>query len=463
MPGTDPEIGLQKAMVFFERAEEIASTDNFDYAIDMYIEGLRLVPDALEDGHMPLRRIALIRQGKGGKKPSVVDKIKKHGGKIPLDEMLNAEYLLAKNPDHLPYAEAMLKACVASSYRRTADWIAQLIFDANRASAKPSLATYLLLKDSYKSLHMYSKAVEACSYALELTPGDDLLADEHRNLTAQMTVKKGKYGQGGDFRQSILDREKQEMLHSQESLIKSDEFLAKAVQVAREQLQANPNSPANILNLADALFEQQKPDSEQEAIGLLADSYAKSNDFVFKKRQGELRIRKLKQNIRHAKSAVDREPENEELKGNLAQLLEQFGKAELEHWQLCVQYYPTDLRMKYEYGVRLLLIKRYDDAIPLFQEAQKDPRCRLLAMDKTGFCFFLKGWFEDAIDIFRKAYEACGDKSSDIAKDIRYNLARSYEENKQPGEALDIYRKLAQLDFNYKDVSQRVQRLREVK
>lgn len=463
MPGIDPEAGLEKAITFFERAEEIAATDNFDYAIDMYLEGLSRVPDALEDGHILLRRIALIRQGKGGKKPSVVDKMKRHGGKTPLEQMLNAEYLLAKDPDHLPYAEAMLKACVAGGYGRTADWIAQLIFDANRVSQKPSLATYLLLKDSYKSLDMFSKAVEACRCAVELKSGDDTLADELRDLTAQMTVKKGKYGQEGDFRQSILDRKKQEMLHTQEGLVKSAEFRQKAVEAARAQFQANPNSPANILKLADALFELQTDQAGQEVSEILGDAFEKTGDFVFKRREGEFRIKKLRQEVRKAKAASEAESENEELKKKLAQGLEDFAQAELEHYRLCVQNYPTDLRMKYEYGVRLLVNKEYDKAIPLFQEAQKDPQCKMAALDKTGLCFFLKGWFADAIDIFSRALGTCGDQDSDIAKELRYNLARSYEENKQPDEALGVYRKLAQVDFNYKDVSQRVDKLRKTK
>jgi len=463
MPETDPEAGLEKAITFFERAEEIASTDNFNYAIDMYLEGLRRVPDAVEDGHIPLRRIALIRQGKGGKKPSVLNKMRRHGGKCPLDEMLNAEYLLAKDPDHLPYAEAMLKACVAGSYGRTADWIAQLIFDANRAGAKPSLATYLLLRDSYKSLEMFSKAVEACRCAVELSGDDDILADELRDLTAQMTVKKGKYGQEGDFRQSILDRKKQDLLHSQESLVRSAEFLAKEVEAARAQLQANPNSPANILKLADTLFELQTDEADQEAFKILGDAFEKTGDFVFKRREGEFGIRKLKRRVRHAKEAAEAEPENEELKKRSAQSLESFAQAELEHYCLCVQNYPTDLRMKYEYGVRLLVNKGYDKAIPLLQEAQRDPQCKVPALDKTGLCFFLKGWFEDAIDIFTRALGDCPDKDSDIAKELRYNLARSYEENKQTEEALEVYRKLAQVAFNYKDVSQRVEKLRKTK
>jgi hypothetical protein len=50
----DPyDIALSKARAFFERAEEVASTENFDYAIELYLDGLRLSPDALEDGHAP--------------------------------------------------------------------------------------------------------------------------------------------------------------------------------------------------------------------------------------------------------------------------------------------------------------------------------------------------------------------------------------------------------------------------
>jgi len=88
-----------KARSFFEKAGKVAETDNFDYAIDMYLQGLRHAPDALMEGHLPLCELALQRQGKSGKKPSMVDKVKHMGGKTPLDQMLNAEYLFVKDPE----------------------------------------------------------------------------------------------------------------------------------------------------------------------------------------------------------------------------------------------------------------------------------------------------------------------------------------------------------------------------
>jgi tetratricopeptide (TPR) repeat protein len=96
----------------------------------------------------------------------------------------------------------------------------------------------------------------------------------------------------------------------------------------------------------------------------------------------------------------------------------------------------------------------------LFQEAQKDPRLRISAIDKTGLCFLLKGWYDDAIDLFKEAIRLSPTQEDALTKDIRYNLARAYEASGKDDQALEIYRKLAQLEFNYKDVSQRIDKLR---
>jgi len=76
-------------------------------------------------------------------------------------------------------------------------------------------------------------------------------------------------------------------------------------------------------------------------------------------------------------------------------------------------------------------------------------------------CFFLKGWFADAIDVFTQAIESYKIKDDSIAKELRYNLALAYEEQGNNEKALEIYRKIAQLDFGFKDVRQRVDKLRE--
>jgi tetratricopeptide (TPR) repeat protein len=451
---------IAKARAFFERAKKVADTENFDYAIEMYLEGLRCAPDALEEGHCPLHELAVQRQGKGGKKPSMVERMKRMRGKTPVEQMVNAAYLWAKDPEHVPYAEAILKATVQGGWGNTARWIADWIFQANNSSKKPSAQTYILLKDSYKAMGLFDRAIVACQLASKLKPEDGDLADEFKNLTAELTMARGKYDQEGDFRQSIKDREAQEKLQAQAGVVKSEDYRATAVEEARRKLALDPNLPKNIFALAQALSDLQTDAAENEAIELLEDACRAREDFSFMERAGLLRIKQFKRKIRQARRDFESNPGDSSAKSNVTDLVGRLNSTELEHYRLCVENYPTDLQAKYEYGVRLIRNKRYDEAIPLFQEAQKDPRRKISAMDKIGLCFYMKGWFADAIDVFNQAIEAYEIKDDGIAKDLRYNLARAYEQQGDTNKALEIYRKIAQLDFGYKDVRQRVDKLR---
>jgi TolA-binding protein len=452
--------GCAKAKLFFDSAAEASVSNNFDYAIDMYLEGLRCNPDALQDGHLPLRELALSRQVRGGSKPTMFERIKYLRGKTPLEQMLNAEYLLAKDPDHLPYAEAMLRAAMAGGYKQTAKWMADLLFVVNNSSGSPSVQAYLLLKDSYNAMGLLDRALAACQYAARMRPDNAEIADEAQRLSAELTVSRGKYDQQGDFRNSIKDREAQDKLHSQEAVVKTEDYRLSAIELAREEYAEDHESAPSILNLAGALTDLGTDQAEEEAIKLLEDAYRKRQDFSFKERAGLIRISQLKRQIREAEALFETNPNDSIARSRHAGLMGQLNKAEMEHYGLCVKNYPTDLKAKYEYAVRLVRNKRHDEAIPLLQEAQRDPRHKIPAMDKIGLCFFMKGWFADAADIFTQALDSYEIKDDDIAKELRYNLGRCFEEQGEKGKAIEIYRKIAQLDFGYKDVSQRVDRLR---
>ena len=462
MPEEDSQAAA-KAKAFFNKANKVAETKNFDYAIDMYLQGLRYTPDALMEGHLPLAELALQRQSSGSKKPSMMERVKRLGGKTPLEQMLNAEYLFTKDPDHLPYAEAMLKAAIAGGYDKTAGWIANVIFQAANASQNPSANTYILLKDSYKTLGQFDKAIAAIQRAARLRPEDGALADEFKNLSAELTMARGKYDGQGDFRKSIKDRESQEMLQAQAGVIKTEDYRVKAVEDARRKIAQNADLPANIFELADALSGLETDQAEDDAIALLESTYKSRNDFSFKRRAGLLRIKQLKRKIKKAKAAFATNDDDAESKTKLEQLSAQLNNTELEHFKLCVENYPTDLGVKYEYALRLLRNEQYNEAIPLFQEAQKDPRRKIAALNKIGFCFSMKGWLADAIDVYTQAIESYEIKNDATGKDLRYNLARAYEQQGQTDKALEIYRKIAQSDFSYKDVSQRVDKLRSEK
>ncbi|MDI6449572.1 tetratricopeptide repeat protein [Anaerobaca lacustris] len=459
-PGPSDQGDLAAARTFFEKARAAAESKNYDYAIEMYLDGLQRAPDALEEGHLPLCELGLQRRGRGGKKPSMVDRVKRLRGRTPLEQMLNAEYLFAKDPDHTPYAEAMLKAAVEGGYHRTAHWIANLIFQTNNAIERPSLQTYLLLKECYKAMGQYDKAVAACQRAVRMRPDDKDLADEFKNLSAELTMSRGKYDVEGDFRQSIRDRDTQARLYSQDRMIKTEDYRLSAVEEARTAYAKDPGLAKNIFTLADALADLETDDAENEAIQLLRDAAEAQKDFQFQERAGLLRIRQIRRKLRAARKQLKTRPSEPAAQARVRELTEALNRTETEHYRLCVENHPTDLSAKYEYGLRLMRNERYNEAIPLFQDAQKDPRRRISAMDKIGYCFFMKGWYADAIDVFSRAIDSYEIKDDAIAKELRYNLARAHESQGDLERALELYRRIAQLDFGYKDVSERVDRLR---
>ena len=144
-----PEELKNKARVFFRRGSEVAYALQYDYAIEMYLDGLSFWPDALEEGHTPLREIALRREEAGGKKSGMMDKSKyaKLHTKNPKDAMLKAEYMLSKDTKHTGHMTDMIKAALECEYHETALWMSHLLFEINLHKDKPSDKTYVFLRD----------------------------------------------------------------------------------------------------------------------------------------------------------------------------------------------------------------------------------------------------------------------------------------------------------------------------
>ncbi len=85
----------------------------------------------------------------------------------------------------------------------------------------------------------------------------------------------------------------------------------------------------------------------------------------------------FRRKIRQVKELIQSHPDNQPANMSLDQIQGQLNQIELEHYRQCMENYPTNLEAKYNYAVRLVRNRRYDEAIPLFQEAQKDPKKRL--------------------------------------------------------------------------------------
>jgi len=458
-----PEELKVRAREFFAKASEVAYTLNYDYAIELYLDGLSFWPTTIDEGHKPLRDIAMRRQAAGGKKSGFSDnsKYKKTSGKVPRDAMLKAEYLLSKDPNNQAHMMDMIKAAIKCDYKKIVVWMADILFDSALHQDKPSASTYVFLRDSYVKAEVYTRALHACQLAIKLKPKDPALQDAMRDLSAQSTMQQGRYDDEGDFRDSIKDREKQEKLQSQDQVVRTEDVVRDAITQARKEYEAEPSVPGKISKLVTALCDTDNEEKEKEAIAILEKAHAQLGQFHYKQRSGEIRIKLLTRTVRKLQQQLQKDPSNKELAAKLTEVTQKLLQTELAHYKQCVENFPTDMRLKYEYGKQLVRTKKYDEAIPLFQEARGDPRHRIAALNYIGRCFFHKQWYTDAVETFEQALELVENKESDIAKELLYNLGRSHEENNSVEDALNYYRRVAQVDFNYRDAKNRVDALRQ--
>jgi TolA-binding protein len=462
---------------FFEHAVTVAETRNFDYAIELYLQGLAKDPQAVEKGHKPLREFSLKRLASGGKKAGFIESLKRSttNKKDPILAMINSEYFLAKDPLNVLFAESMVKNADQAELPETLLWALGICLELTKQEKKLNLNRLLMLKNLYEKLGdhyeqankpeqaiaSYEGGLEALDVGVQTEAGRNLdFGGLQRDLAGKLTIMRGKYERAESFRESIRDADGQKQLHDQGRIIKGEEMHEKAIRKAREDFEANSTIPGKLNTLVDALLQRGKAEDENEAISLLNENFKTQNQYSYKMRADDVHIRQLTRDIHavKAKVAAQKEPDPA-LQAQYAQAVAKLDTFELQSYKERVEQYPTDAKLKFEYARRLYKAKQYDEAIPIFQAVTLDPRFAGKAKYHIGACFFQKEWYAQAIDVIKQAIESHENPGDSISKEMYYILARSHENAGQKDEARKAYNKLIQWDFNYRDVRQRIDKL----
>lgn len=444
--------GAQKATAFFERAEQVAQTGNWDFAIEMYLEGIKRDPDNIERGHQPLREVSLRRKVQGGKSAGMMEALKRRGGKDAIERLINTEYLLAKDPGSPSQLVAVLKACQELGKPELVTWIGKILLEAQR-QGKPSKDILVLLADAFENVEQYASAVAACRLALELAPSDGALQEKLKDVSAKETIKRGKYDQEGDVTRAVKDMDRQKELFNKDRIVQSQDFLRQQIDQARKDYQTDPSVAGKINAFVDALLKTEDESDENEAIDVLTKANAATGAYQFKLRVGDIKIRQMTRLYRELAASGDKQAAINQAKKQL--------EFELAEYTDRVANYPTDLALKFELGKRQFLSGKYDDAIGLMQQAQRDPRRHVSALNYLGQSFAKKQWYQEAAETYERALEAEIPESR--KKEIYYNLADMYEKVGKLDKAEGLFSDLAQMDYNFRDVRNRVDQIRSRK
>lgn len=185
----------------------------------------------------------------------------------------------------------------------------------------------------------------------------------------------------------------------------------------------------------------------------MTDAFDRLGDYRWKQNADDVRMKRVGRKVRVAAKSGDAEAVKQ---ARVAQL-----RLELGIYQERTENYPTDLRLKFELGVRQFNAGQFDDAIPMLQSARADAKNRAACGMYLGRCFFRKNYQEQAISAFQDAITMHGQSEDDLGKAMNYWLGRAYEAGGDAVAAKKTYGDILQADYNYRDVRARLDGLQQ--
>jgi len=455
-----PEEDRRKAKKFFEHGRTVAASGQYEYAISMYIDGLALDPEDLE-AHKAVREISLKRKVSGGKAMGMFE-ARKYSTSTRDDKqnMLNSEKKLAFEPGNIDHMIVMVQSAHRAGFYDTALWMADLAFRANLDSAKPEYNKFIVLRDVYKGLNEFKSASDACSEALRLRPNDMDLQGEMKNLAAQYTMSAGKYNRAKSFRESMRDQEGQQKLLDEERDVRSDDFLTTKIRTTETEWRAAPDDMAKFGKFIDALRTTEQLDHENRAIELLDQVYQKTKNFRWRQRAGEIKLSQLSRMERTLRGQLQLKPDDVELKKEYDGFVMDKIQSELDEYKLRTDNYPTDSEARFEMARRMFALRQFQDVIPVFQQVRNDPKYRASAGTLLGRAFYEASFFEEASETLKSVIDEYAARGDEKSKDMTYWYGRALEAKGDEQTAIKQYSLVAQWDFKYKDVQERIKTLR---
>ena len=459
---TDPSFeGPGKGKLFFDRAKTVAESGNYDYAIEMFIDGLKREPGEVAQ-HEALRKVALERKVKGGKPAGGL-----FGAKSPIkgkdlkDQMLNAAYFLAKDPGNITHMLAYMRAAHAGGYKAIVAWFGPTLKMANKQ--KPKKEIYLELSEMYRGLQDYHAAADCVMAAMEADPGDLDLQQRLKDVSAEAAMKKGGFDKAESFRESLSDSTRTKELMQEDAMSKSREFRAKDVEKSRLEYEAAPMDHRAITKYAAALRAMEEEPYEAEAMKMLQAAFEKTNTYQYRRSIDEIRMRQYRRQVLALKDQLKATPGDAALKEKLKDLIAEQLDFELAVYTDWVDHYPTDMVLMFDLGARQYLAKKYDAAITSFQQSQMNPSKRIDSLYFLGLSFEQQKMLPEAVETLKIAtneYEMSS-TGNEVAKKLWYALARVYEQTGLLAEAAEIYSKITRWDIAFKDARVRLADLRK--
>jgi tetratricopeptide (TPR) repeat protein len=319
-------------------------------------------------------------------------------------------------------------------------------------------ASFCMERDENGKPRDPSRAVELYNKLLAINPNDMVAMKGSKDASASQSVQQGGWEVADSYRDLIKNKEEAVSLEQQSRVVKSDEMIDSQIAELSAAVQAEPQSVDKSRKVAE-LYEQ-KGDLENSlewyryVLGLSGGA-----DTTISRKISDLQLHQIDDAFTAREeylAASPDDPEAPRYREEMEELRKQRASFVLAEARERVDRNPTDLIAHFDLGVALMDAGEPQDAIGHFQRARMNPSIRLKAMGKLGQCYVARNMNDLAAKTLSDAVTELVGMDS-VKKDLLYNLGTVYESMGDQEKAVECFKQIYEVDYNYRDVAQLVE------
>ncbi|MDD4870685.1 MAG: tetratricopeptide repeat protein [Kiritimatiellae bacterium] len=450
----------QKVRDTFNKGFTAFERGNIDYAIDLLSSCIALEPGLLQA--RKFLRAAEIQKAKQEKKTSSFSHMLSSATSFPahakisgmikagkgIEALAEAEKLLRKDPLNKKFIEIHAKAALAANMQEVA--IQTLEVARDNYDEDPFLIGWL--GELYQKVGRTRAARECFEKLCELCPNDPMVIKAFKDAIAVDAMNTGKWEEvaekGGTYQDMIKDKKGAEILEKESKAVKSEKDVVALIADTLEKIKGEPQN-INYYRALARLYADTK--AYDDAVATLEKAISMSpGDPELDSMMSGIRIAKFDNEIEMLEAA-------ESDADTIAAKRYERESFVFENLQERVQRYPNDLKLRFEWGIKLYENDYVNEAIQQFQLSQRNPKYRSRTLYYLALCFKQKKQLDMATEQLRKAVSEMS-AMDDTKKDVLYELGCILEEMGKKEDAMACYKQVYQVDIGYKDISQKIEK-----
>jgi tetratricopeptide (TPR) repeat protein len=454
----------------FERANQVITTGNHDYGIQLLLTCCKLDPANL------LYRQALRRTEKSKFKNNLrgsrlafvttsATKTKLKAAKASreyLKVLELGEDILTRNPWDVGAQMDMAEAAEALGLVDIAVWMLEQARQKNPQDTTVNRALARL----YEKRGNFGHAISLWEQVRKADPQDVEAQHKAKDLAASDTIARGHYGEVVTPQTVARDNQaaanaeakadgkssETEVAGDQSTPVTSPAFdrVARDAGPLRARIEGDPTNPIGYVHLAAHYRRAGKFDLARDV--LQEGSGPTGNNFELAIELADLEIEPFRRNLTITDDKLRTQPQDEELRKIRIRLLKEINTREMDLFRQKSDRYPNEMVHRLELGIRLLRASQTDQAILELQIARNDPRVRWRCLLYLGYCFKNRNNWRLAQRNFEEALQSLPAGEDAMRRELLFQLAQGLAEAGDLTKAMDYGYELANLDFGYRDI-----------